>query len=108
MLFFLGGIAEQAKDATMRAKQLQDLQEEWHKRLTQTRTSALALRLADVLFTAPILTIPQAQRLLNVTYLSAQRNIERLVQAGILHLARETSYGKTYIASEILDLLRQS
>ncbi|RME90529.1 MAG: Fic family protein [Anaerolineae bacterium] len=106
LLFFLRGVAEQAEDATTRAKKLQDLQEEWRTRLAQARTSALALRLADSLFANPILTIPQAQRLLQVgSYHSARKNVEKLVSAGILHPAEETTYGKTYMAIEILRII---
>ncbi len=105
LLFFLRGVAEQAEDALTRAKRLQDLQQEWHQRLTQTRVSALTLRLVDSLFEQPILTIPQAQHLLDVTYPSAQRNVERLVQAGILQPIGEASYGKTYVATDILGLI---
>ncbi len=107
LLYFLRGVAEQAKDALTRARRLQDLQVSWRSRLTQARTSALALRLADGLFTTPILTIPQAQRMLNVTYPSAQKNVERLVQAGILRLISEGSYSRTYAAQEILDVIHE-
>ncbi len=105
LLFFFRGIAEQAEDALQRARKLQDLQQEWRGRLAQARISALAQRLADSLFSAPILTIPQAQHLLGVTYPSAQRNVERLVEAGILRLAQDVSHGKTYVATEILDVI---
>jgi len=104
-LFFLRGIAEQAQDAIVRATQLQDLRAEWHKRLTQARTSALALRLADALFAAPIITIPEAQRLLQVAYHSAQNNVEKLVKANILQPVGDVSYGKTYIATEIMGII---
>lgn len=63
------------------------------------------MRLADILFQAPILTIPQAQRFLGVTYRSTQRNVEKLVLARILHMVGEASYGKTYMATEILDAI---
>ena len=106
VLFFLRGVTDQAQDGMVRARKLQDLREAWHTRLTQARTSALALRLADALFAAPIITIPQAQRLLEVTYRSAQNNVERLVNAGILQLAGDVSYGRTYIATEIMDTIR--
>jgi len=105
LLFFLRGVADQAKDAATRARKLQDLREDWHRRLAQARTSALALRLADALFQTPVLTIPQAQRLLGVTYPGAQRNVEKLVQVGILQLVGGTSYGKTYTAPELLDMV---
>ena len=107
VLFFLHGVAEQAEDAMARARDLQDLREDWHKRLSQARTSALALRLTEALFTTPIITIPQAQRLLVVTYPSAQRNVERLVQAGILQLVSESGYGKTYVATEIFKVIER-
>ncbi len=102
--FFLQGVAEQARDAVVRAKRLQDLQASWRERLAQAR-SALPLRLADSLFDSPVLTIPQAQRLLEVTYPSAQKNVQKLVAAGILQQAGESSYGRTYLAAEILQAI---
>ncbi len=106
LLFFLRGVAEQALDAAARAKKLQDLQESWRARLTQAQTSALALRLADLLFENPILTIPQAQSLLKVgSYHSAQKTIEKLISAGILPPTDTTAYGKTYVAAEILEIV---
>jgi len=84
LLFFLHGVTDQAQDAIARAKRLQDLRAVWHTRLIKARTSALLLRLADNLFTSPIITIPEAKRLLNVTYPSAQRSVEKLVQARVL------------------------
>lgn len=84
MLFFLHGVTDQAQDAIVRAKRLQDLQATWHKKLMQARTSALLLRLADGLFASPIITIPEAKRLLNVTYPSAKRSVEKLIRAGVL------------------------
>jgi Fic family protein len=91
--FFLRGVAEQALDAIARAKRLQDLQSEWHARLTQARASTLLLRLVDSLFASPVLTIPQAQDLLGVTYRTAHRHIQKLVDAGILQRIGEPSYG---------------
>lgn len=107
LLFFLRGVAEQAQDALERARRLQDLQQEWRRRLTQARTSALALRLADALFTTPIITIPQAQRVLEVgSYHSAQNNVEKLLAAGILRPTGDAAYGKTYSAIEILNIVQ--
>ena len=105
LLFFLRGVAEQARDPVARARRLQDLREEWHRRLAQARTSALLLRLADALFDSPILTIPQAQQWLGVTYPSAQRNVERLIEAGILQPVGQVAYGKTYLAAEIMRVI---
>jgi Fic family protein len=103
--FFLHGVADQARDAIDRVKHLQDLRTEWHEQLTQARTSALLLRLADSLFESPVLTIPEAQRRLGVTYRSAQLNVGKLVAAGILRQAGESSYGKTFVAGGILAII---
>lgn len=80
VMFFLRGVKEQSQDALQKANRLQDLQIEWRERLTRTRTSALLLRLADSLFDAPVITIPGAQHILDVTYSSARNNVEKLVQ----------------------------
>lgn len=102
-LFFLRGIVEQAHDAVERARHLQDLHQTWRQRLTQKRASALALQLADALFDNPVLTIPAAQRRLGVTYRSAALNVQKLVQAGILHPSgRDTTHGKWFVATDIL------
>ncbi|MBI5653089.1 MAG: Fic family protein [Chloroflexi bacterium] len=103
VLFFLRGVAEQARDANARAKRLQDLQLEWRKRLTKARASALLLRLMDSLFESPVLTIPEAQRRLGISqYNNARRAVEKLIKAEILQRVGESAYGKTFAAGEIL------
>ncbi|MFP3869225.1 MAG: Fic family protein [Desulfobacteraceae bacterium] len=101
--FFLRGVADQARDANQRAKRLQDLQEQWRARLLKGRASPVLLRLADSLFASPVLTIPQAQRFLEVTYRSAKQNVDKLVSLGILRQAGESSYGKLFMAGDILE-----
>ena len=105
LVFFLRGVAEQARDAIKRATRLQDLQAEWRTRLTQNRASTLLLRLMDSLFDSPLLTIPQAQKLLGVTYHSAQFNVAKLVKAGIIRQVGEASYGKTFLAELVLQAI---
>ncbi len=82
--FFLAGVAEQSRDATLRAKRLQDLQGVWRELLTAKRASTLGPRLADSLFNFPIMTVPLAKDRLEVSYQSAKDTIGRLVAAGIL------------------------
>ncbi len=100
--FFLQGVAEQAHDAGVRAKRLQDLQKEWRDRLLQARASAMLLRLVDNLFVTPVVTIPQIQRLLEVAYHTAASYAEKLAKAGILQPQGAPAYGKMYVAEEIL------
>ncbi len=102
LLFFLRGVAAQASDAIERARKLRDLREKWRRRLTQAGVPSRTLGLVDMLFEAPILTIPYAARRLGATYHSAQRAVEKLVQQGILEPVGEASYGKAFQAIEIL------
>jgi len=55
-----------------------------------------------------MLTIPLAQKKLKVTYASARRNVEKLVTAGILQQVGESSYGKTFVAQEILRVIGEA
>jgi len=49
--------------------------------------------------------LQEAQRLLSVTYPSARRNVEKLVEAEILRPVADVSYRKTYVAAEILEII---
>lgn len=102
--FFLRGAAEQARDATSRAVQMHELRADWSKRLVAAR-SALPSRLADMLLETPLVSIPQVQHALEVTYPTAQSNVQKLVDADILRQLGESSYGKTYVAWEIFDII---
>ncbi len=101
--FFLRGVQEQAQDATLRIKRLQDLQTKWRHLLGDTRANANALWLVDHLFETPILTIPQAQKLLNLkSYRAAKQNIEKLVNLKIISPFGKKIYDKRYIARDII------
>lgn len=102
VVFFLDGVAEQAADAMSRAKRLSDLQQDWRNRLTTARSTGLTLKLADSLFESPIITIPQAEKLLDVTYRGAKLNVDKLVDVGILSQNVQGSNAKVFLAREIL------
>ena len=108
VVFCLAGMTEQARDAGVRAKQLQDLRAEWRQRLTQRRASSLPLALVDALFASPFLSVPRASQLLEVTYPAARSNVQKLVAAGILTLVGQSSYDKIYVAEDILRIITQS
>lgn len=103
--FFLRGVSEQARETVKRLRRMGDLQADWHKRLTGARSSTLLLQLADSLLERPVVTIPRARSILGVTYPSASRCVGKLVEAGILRQMGRSSYRRTYIAMEIIELL---
>jgi hypothetical protein len=64
-----------------------------------------AVRRVDRLFTHPCITIPNAARFLEQTYPAAQKNVEKLVAAGILQERAGTSNPKVFVTGEIVRLL---
>ena len=66
------------------------------------------VRLADSLFVSPVSTIPQAQATLGVSYPTAQPAVRRLTGAGILQQAGTLTYGRTFIAPDILAAIGES
>ena len=101
--YFLKGVIAQSQDTIERIKRLQDLQHHWHDILQMAKASGSTLRLADYLFESPIITIPYAQRILEMkSYRGAQRVVEKLIELGLLIPLDERSYGKNYMARDIL------
>jgi len=108
VLFFLRGVEEQAKDAIQRAKRLQGLQIEWHRRLVDIKVSTAVLDLADKLFEMPFVSISDAKKLLGISsYNTARRAVAKLVGARILQPFGDEGYGRLFAATEILDLLKE-
>jgi hypothetical protein len=62
--------------------------------------------LVDLLFEAPIFTIPDTQkRLGDISYRTAQLNIEKLVQEGIVRPAGNARYGRSFVADQVLRIV---
>jgi Fic family protein len=103
--FFLRAVQEQSHDAIARACRLMSLWERWRRETQSARSSALLPKLVDALFATPALTIPKAGRIMGVTYAAAQRNVLKLVDAGILRPATDATYNKVYVADEIVRIV---
>ncbi len=104
--FFLKGVTEQARDSIQRAQRLLDLWQTYRDRLQAIGGSAHRLHLVDDLFAFPVTTIPEAQKLLGITYRAAQLNIEKLVDAGILQSPdTEQMRPRPYYAPEIIRVI---
>jgi len=106
LLFFLQGVADESRDAAQRAKTLQDLQSQYRQRLTETKASVSALRLVDLVFESPILTVPRIQQALGVAYNSAKSAVGKLVDVGILATGDDETYGRVYIARDVLEAVK--
>lgn len=103
--FFLAGIADQSRDAVRRAQRLLNLWRDYRGQMQAVRSPALALQLIDLLFAAPAVTAAYVRQTLAVTPVTAQRAIDRLQQAGILHETTGQRRNRVYLAREIFALL---
>ena len=103
--FFLEGVAEQSADAVDRSGLLLKLREQYREKAQTARASALPLLLIDELFQNPALTITMARTVLDVTAVSAQRSVDRLVDLGILEEVTGQQRNRIYLAREILSIV---
>jgi len=103
--FFLQGIVEEAHDAIRRSQRLLALREELRGKVQMRRSSALLPKLVDELIAVPAITIPQARKILGVTYRSAQLNIKKLVDAGILKEVAGRKRNRVYYAPSIISII---
>ncbi len=102
--FFLQGVAEQSHEAIARAQRLIDLRDQLRQRVTHARSSTLLLTLVDELFKTPLLTVPQAQSILGVSYQAARGNVEKLVESGVLTQVKRR-LRCFFVAEEILSVV---
>ncbi|NLD45415.1 MAG: Fic family protein, partial [Chloroflexi bacterium] len=100
--FFLQGLAVQAGDAIVRAGRLMDLRESYRKRLQTGGASVGLLRLVDVLFSSPILSISHIAGELRIAFPTAMRYVGSLERLGILHEVTGRKRDRLYRADEIL------
>src|SRR5262249_3804724 len=71
--FFAHGVANQARDATARARQLLDLWQAYRHRAPKLVRSASVLSLVDDLFATPFVTANRAKDVMGVVYKNAVR-----------------------------------
>jgi Fic family protein len=105
IVFFLQGVTEQARDAIGRAKRLQDLQTEWLDQLTREAAPVLALRLVNLLFDTPLVSVSLVEERLGCSNRAARLNVQKLIRAGILQPIGDRAYGRWYRAVAILQII---
>lgn len=105
IIFFLRGVTEQSIDAFKKARQLMDLQQEYHKMIHIGKGSALKSRLIDLLIERPVITPVFVSNHFNITYPTAQNNIAKLVKCGILKEVPLRKRNRIYIAEKVLEIL---
>ena len=106
--FFLRGVAEQSRDAVVRSDKLLNLWQQYRRKVQAARSSSLLPALVDELFHRPYMTFSHAAKVLQVTFRSAQLNVQKLVDAKILDELPGRKYGRIFVAREIVTILEAS
>lgn len=102
--FFLDGLAAVAADATGRTERLVALQQRIRQQLLDARSTSTALRLAEALFSLPLLSIATAAESLDVAYATAQRAVNNLTAAGVLEEITGRRRNRLYAARGVLEI----
>lgn len=105
--YFLKAVAIQSRDAVQRIDNLLALRQEYRARLQQARASALLLQLVDDLFDFPAIINPTLSKRMKITPRSAQLNIDKLVERGILREATGQQRNRVYVATEIVGIIER-
>ena len=101
--FFLRGVRDQAREAEERTVRLVDLQNRLRSRLLDEKRPPSVIRLAEHLFTFPIVTAPRAAALLDVTPPTAYKAINTLVERGDLVEMSHRARSRIYQAPQIFE-----
>jgi Fic family protein len=96
--FFAEGVARTAERATRQARALIR-----HYERDREKVKGHALRLADELFRTPCMTVPEAQKVLDVTNPTARRAVRELEAKGLLEEWDEKRWPRVYLARHVLD-----
>lgn len=103
--FFIQGVLEQAKDAIKRSNLLLELHQKLREKIQRPRISVFVLRLLDLLFISPVITVNLVAEKLDITFPAATKGIIILEKEGILRETTGKKRNRVYVADEIIKIL---
>ena len=101
--YFLKGITTTSEAASAQAGKLLDLRESLRARLAAHPRAA---SLIDELVRNPYIDVARAERLLGVTNPTARSAVNALVKEGVLEEITKRTWGKLYVATPVLAIIR--
>ena len=104
--FFVEAVRVEAGLARSRIASLIDYRSATVDRLRRLGLRGTIIELAEQLIERPVLNASSVARSFDVTYQTSNRAISRLVEEGILQETTGRNYGRVFVASEVLRLLR--
>jgi Fic family protein len=105
--YFLQGVAEESRDAVVRANSVIDLWANYRQKIQDQRHSVSTLTLLDEIIKTPVMTYTKAQKILGVTNRAARQNVDKLVELGLLREITERERYKIFVAYEIISILER-
>jgi len=104
LTFFLDGVDQESRDAAARARNILQLREEYRTRAQAEGTPAM-VRLAESLFSWPILTSKSAKTILGITSAGILKIISRMEKMGLITEVTGFKRNRIYVAKEIMHLM---
>ena len=107
--FFLRGVIEVSKQATLTARRILDLRER-HREMINDRLGFRAgngHRVLEYLFEYPTVSVKEVQELLGVAYPSANNLVTELANCGILHEITGRSRGRVFLYQDYIALFHE-
>ena len=106
--FFLEAVVSSSTDAVAVVRRLQDLQGAYRERFQKAQRSALLLRIIDLAFERPALSITELSSIRSVTYQGALNNVNILLRTGVAKDVKrrgQNVYPRVIIFPEIVQAL---
>jgi cell filamentation protein, protein adenylyltransferase len=104
--YFLNGVARQSEDVLSRASRINALLEQWRLAVA-SGPATTPTELVSLLGENPYWTVPGLAKRLGVAYTTAQRAVQRLVDAAALIPLTDAKRNRVYCARAILDILEE-
>src|SRR5690606_17640655 len=102
--FFLTGVVDVAEQASTTARAILALRERSRRKLGAAKRSTTLLVALDDLFMQPAVTPSSLAKRMDVTYVTANTVISRLVDAGLLHEATGQRRNRQFVFREYVAL----
>ena len=104
--YFLSGVREQSGDAVVRMRALVDLSAQWKVELRAAKASPLMKLIIQSLVGQPQITATDVIKQFAVSQPTANKTLKRLEATGILIEQTGRKWGMTYVAPDVLKILR--
>jgi len=102
--YFLNGVARQTEDVLSRASRINALLDQWRLAVAGSSTAS---ELVALLGENPYWTVSGVATRLSVAYTTAQRGVQRLVDAAVLTPLTDAKRNRVYCAQAILGILEE-